>query len=241
MVKLIDILTMPKLLVNKTLLSMLLTAGLCLDAQAAVTTHTPNQKSLKFEHVFKSQGEPKALYFQSQFYSAADGRKHNLQVWRDGELHLRRKTDQAIDTYVIRDKANLNAYQMIVVDYNKRVTTKINRDNLIHLGEFNDWFDMSHGLRHPKGEYQLHLGKAPQASFKTFAPCQWYVLSQGKVQHHICWSEKDRIPLVIWDNAKSMAVWQVTTLNRQPIKKDVFTMHDAGFMRNDANADIEND
>ncbi|SPK77245.1 protein of unknown function (plasmid) [Cupriavidus taiwanensis] len=38
---------------------------------------------------------------------------------------------------------------MTVVDYSKRVTTRINRINLVRLGHISDWFDLAHGLRHP--------------------------------------------------------------------------------------------
>lgn len=36
-------------------------------------------------------------------------------------------------------------------------------------------------------------------------------------------------------------VWRVTALDRRAIPPDAFTVRDEGFVRNDANADIEGD
>ncbi len=229
---------MQKPLVNKIFFMTSITALLCVQTHAAVTAQHKN--SLKFDQVFSTNNEPKNIYYQANF-AANDTQNHRLEVWREGQLHLRRKTDNAIDTYVIREAKNLSAYQMIIVDYQRRVTTKINRNNLIHLGNFSDWFDMAHGLRHPKGDYQLNVSNQPNQALKPYAACQWYALKQANITHHICWSKNDHIPLLIWDDQKSKVLWQVTSLNHKPIAKDTFKLHDAGFVRNDANDDIEND
>jgi hypothetical protein len=211
-------------------------AILCAVAQDAVA----GQTSLQFDNVFKAAGEPAALFYRATF-TALDG-PHSLQVWRDGQLHLRRKTDESIDTYVIRDRKDLSKYQMIIVDYNKHITTKIDRNNLIHLGNFSDWFDMAHGVRHPKANnYQLTSSNAPADSPKPISACQWYALSQGTDTHHICWSPKEHLPLIIWSDRTAKAVWQVTDVAHSRITKDIFMLHDKGFVRNDANADIEGD
>lgn len=235
MVKPIDTLTMQKQLANK-FIHVVTFAFLCSFAQEAIAT---SMKSLKFDNIFKVLGEPKTLHYKASFGST-DGQNHTLQVWRDGQLHLRRKTDDVIDSYVIRDKKNLSAYQMIIVDYKKRVSTRINRNDLIHLGSFNDWFDMSHGLRHPKGDYKLTFAQAP-AMAKPIASCQWYQLQQNQISHHICWSTQDRIPLEIWDDQKHLSMWTVTNIDHKVISRDIFQLHDTGFIRNDANDDIEND
>jgi hypothetical protein len=36
-------------------------------------------------------------------------------------------------------------------------------------------------------------------------------------------------------------VWRVATLDRKPIASKTFEIHDEGFVRNDANQDIERD
>uniref|UniRef100_C6BNR8 Uncharacterized protein n=1 Tax=Ralstonia pickettii (strain 12D) TaxID=428406 RepID=C6BNR8_RALP1 len=130
-----------------------------------------------FESVFQSGDEPAALFYRAEF-TGSDG-VHVLQVWRDGQVRLRRKTDEVLDTYVVRNSADPLEYQMTVVDYRKRITTRIDRNNLIRLGHFSDWFDLAHGLRHPVGEYRLAPTSAPAGAPIPASACRWYVLSQG--------------------------------------------------------------
>lgn len=236
MVKLIAISTMQKPFVNKWVKSLSGTAILCAIAQGAVAGKT----SLQFDKIFKAANEPASISYRANF-TAPDGAIHSLQVWRDGQLHLRRKTDDTIDTYVIRHQTDLSKYQMIIVDYKQHITTKINRDNLIHLGAFNDWFDMAHGLRHPKSGYQLISTDSPKEAPKPISDCQWYALSQQADTHRICWSQKEHLPLIIWSDHHAKAVWQISEVSHQRIGKDIFILHDNGFVRNDANADITGD
>lgn len=192
-----------------------------------------------FESVFQADGEPAALYFRATF-EGRDG-THTLQVWRDGQARLRRKTDDTIDTYVVRDPAEPLQYQMTVVDYRRRITTRIDRNNLIHLGHFSDWFDLAHGLRHPTGAYDLAPSAAPAGAPAPASACDWFALTQGGDTHRICWSTREHLPMVIWSDGSAAAVWQVASVGHGPIGGDVFVLRDAGFARNDANADIDRD
>ncbi|MDR0458368.1 MAG: hypothetical protein LBH10_04975 [Burkholderiaceae bacterium] len=227
---------MPKPFVNKWLCALAAGAALlCADMASAASA-----PGLTFESVFNTRGEPAALYYRATFAGA--GGAHTLQVWRDGQTRLRRKTDQAIDTYVVRGANNLPDYQMTVVDYRKRITTRINRDNLIQLGHFSDWFDLAHGLRHPAGAYRLVAAAAPAGAPAPVAPCRWYALTQdGGDTHRICWSARERLPLEIWSDQTAAAVWRVTQVDHRPVGAAVFQLHDAGFVRDNANADIDRD
>jgi hypothetical protein len=198
-----------------------------------VRTGTPT-----FETAFSAKGEPASLYYKVTF-AGREG-PHTLQVWRDGQSRLRRRTDDAVDAYVVRDTSDPHEYQMTVVDYQKRITTRIDRDNLIRLGHFSDWFDLAHGLRHPVGQYRLIESAAPAGAAAPVAACRWYELQQGDDGHRICWSDRDRLPLVIWSQQKGV-VWRVTEVERRQIATNTFDLHDTGFVRNDANADIDND
>jgi hypothetical protein len=191
-----------------------------------------------FEDAFAVNSEPAAIYYKVSF-AGRDG-NHTLQVWRDGQSKLRRRTDDAIDTYVLRAASDPGEYQMVVVDYKKRITTRISRNNLIRLGHFSDWFDLAHGLRHPVGPYKLSVSQAPAGAPAPVEKCRWYDLRQGEAIDSICWSDRDRLPLVIWSREKG-ALWRVAEVVRGPLPGDTFALHDAGFVRNDANDDINND
>jgi hypothetical protein len=228
---------MPRLFVSKC--GALIAAGFATVAFAAKTVQ-PNQPidASTFESTFSAKGEPATLYYKLRF--AAGGSMHTMQIWRDGDKRLRRRTDDVLDTYVIRETNDPTEYQMIVVDYAKRITTRIDRNNLVRLGHFSDWFDLAHGLRHPVGQYRIVSSEAPPKIDPPIGACRWHEIQQGDARNRVCWSERERLPLVIWSSTRGV-VWRVTDVSRDSLPADTFDVHDKGFVRNDANTDIEND
>jgi hypothetical protein len=188
---------------------------------AAVSLDAP-AKELKFEQVFSSKGA-----------------SHQLEVWRDGDRRVKRRADDVIETYAFR-KPGDPEFHMSILDMRKRIHTRIDRTNLYRIGNFTDWFDLAHGLKHPMGEYQVAEAQAPDGAPKAIKACRWYDLTQDKRTTHICWSAQSRIPLVI-QAQDGEVVWRVTTLDRKPIPAKTFDIHDEGFIHNDANQDIERD
>ncbi len=231
--------TMPRLFVDNCGALLVRVISAALVCSFAVQVVEAGQLTPTFESVFRAGAEPAALFYSATLESK-DG-AHTLQVWRDGQTRLRRKTDQAIDTYVARMAADSLEYQMIVVDYRRRITTRINRNNLIRLGHISDWFDLAHGLRHPVGRYELALTRAPARSPAPLTPCRWYALTEGQDTHHICWSARANLPMMIWSDRTDSVVWRVSEVDYGPIGDDTFVLHDAGFVRNDANADVDRD
>ena len=127
-----------------------------------------------------------------------------------------------------------------MVDMKKRIHTRIDRTNLYRIGSFTDWFDLAHGLKHPVGAYRLTKARAAEGAPKSIEPCQWYDIAREGRTTHICWSEQSRIPLLI-QGQDGRASWRVTEVDRKPIPAAVFEIHDEGFVRRAANADIEKD
>ena len=127
-------------------------ATLCVAA--AVSLNVP-AKEPTFEQIFSEKGEPSALHYQAVF--TAKGAEHHLEVWRDGEQRLKRRTDEAIETYAFR-KPGDPEFHMSILDMKKRIHTRIDRTNLYRIGNFTDWFDLAHGLKHPMGEYRVAQG-----------------------------------------------------------------------------------
>lgn len=202
-------------------------AALSLSAAAQAAT---------FEQTFNIKGEPAATHFKA-VYTAA-GAEHQLEVWRDA-THIRRHTDDRTDTIATR-KSGGTGYRMAVLDLQKKIHTDIDRDNLYRIGNFTDWFDLGHGLRHPKGEYHLNAAAAPTGAPAAIAACNWVDLQQGGHVTHVCWSAKSKLPLLmVTDDGK--VIWRITSVSHQAIKPSVFAVNDAGFIRNDANRDIEQD
>ena len=55
---------------------------------------------------------------------------------------------------------------------------------------------------------------------------------------HICWDAADRLPLVI-AAADWQVLWRVDVLDRNAVPSSRFAIDDQGYVRNDADQDIE--
>ncbi len=209
-------------------------ATLCVAA--AVSLNVPAKEST-FNQVFTEKGEPSTLHFQAVFTS--NGGEHHLEVWRDGDRRVKRRTDDLIETYASR-KPGDPEFHLSILDMKRRIHTQIDRTNLYRIGNFTDWFDLAHGLKHPMGVYRVVKIQAPDGTPSAIKSCQWYDLIQDKHATHICWSAQSRIPLLI-QAQDGVVVWRVTSLDWKPFPAKTFEIHDEGFIRNDANQDIERD
>ena len=192
--------------------------------------------SLRFDDAFAAQGEPESLHYLVLFRSA--GVVHRMEVWRDGDRRIRRNTDQAL-TIFASHKPGEAGYHLAVLDRVKHVRTDIERTNLYRIGQFADWFDFGHGLRHPKGAYTL-TRLTPAPAMRAIRPCSWYALTQGDRVTNICWDTGYRIPLLI-TGADGQPQWKVVVADRAVIPPARFAIDDRNYIHDNANADIERD
>lgn len=207
-----------------------LIAGRSDAARAAAT-------SLSFEGVFATTAEPPRLHFRVA-YRSADG-IHRLEIWRDGASRLKRVTDDTVTT-LIGHRPGATDFTMQVIDPRKHTSTRIDRDSLYRIGNFTDWFDLAHGLRHPKGAYRLTARAALTPMPPTPAPCRWYDLTQAGRTTAICWSAANALPLLI-ASGPGHPVWRVLAINRPRFDAATFRANDRGFIHDDATRDISND
>ena len=166
-------------------------------------------------------------------------RVHRMELWRDHDRRVKRLTDRAIATFATHRPGDAG-YSMTVLDLQRRISTRIDRSNLYRVGNFTDWFDLTHGLRHPKGAYRLTTGDAPTGMPVSAAPCRWYDLTQGQRTAHICWDARNHVPQLI-ATANGHPVWRIVAIDTAPVAAATFVANDRGFVKNDANRDIEGD
>lgn len=194
--------------------------------------------SLDFDRVFAAAGEPRSVHARV-LYRSPDG-VHRLELWRNGDRRLRRDTDGTVRSFAVH-RPGEPAYRLSVLDARRRVRTDVSRDGLYKMGSFTDWFDLAHGLKHPLSGYTLARTAVPPAGLPAPpAPCRWYDLTQRGATARICWDAANRLPLQI-TTAAGRLMWRVTALDRRPIPAAVFAIDDRGYVRNDADQDIEND
>lgn len=209
-------------------------AALCAAAAAPLAAAA---RPLTFDGAFDRGGGPPGLHFRASFVSR--GAEHRLEVWRDGDRRVRRRTDDAVETYAFREAAGPE-YRLSVLDLKRKLHTRVDRTSLYRLGSFTDWFELAHALRHPRGAYRLTRLRTPPPAPRPLDRCDWYELAEGGRSARICWSARDGIPLVVL-GADGEASWWVTALDRAPLPAGTFEIHDDGFVRNDASADLEGD
>jgi hypothetical protein len=215
----------------------ILVLGLAVFCVAAALSQAAHAKEPSFDDVFNTKGEPRLLHYQAVYRSS--GTEHSLEVWRDGDRRLKRRTDKNIESYLFREPGSTE-FQMSVLDPKKKIRTRIGRTNLYRIGSQIDWFDMAHGLKHPIGPYTVAKAQTPAGAPKAVENCQWYDLAQGGRTTHICWSARDRLPVLI-QTQKGEVVWRLTGGDRKTIPEKTFQIHDEGFVLNDANEDIAGD
>ena len=211
--------------------------GLVVGSLALFATGPAAASSLRFQDVFSARGEPASLHYRVAFRTR--GAAHRMEVWRDGDRRLRRNTDQAITSFAFHPPGNAG-YTLSILDRRKHIHTRIDRTNLYRIGEFSDWFDLAHGLRHPRGDYALARSARPGSGPTAIRPCAWYDLTEGARTTRICWDSPDRLPLLI-ETADGRPLWRVEAIDRKPIPASRFAIDDQGYIRNDADSDIAND
>ena len=198
----------------------------------------PVPDSLDFEQTFSVKDEPAQVHFVAEYGQGSQ--RHRLEVWRDAERRLLRRTDQRLQTLAWRgtDAADLRLVQL---DLTRKIRTDIDRTALARLGQWVDWFGLAHGLNRPKGPYRLTQSTPhPAPNGQPVAPCQWLRLEQGPQTSFICWSSSLKLPLLLMDDS-ARVIWRVRRFDTQPIAASLYEINDDGFVRNDASADINAD
>lgn len=204
-------------------------------AAALVPATAPANSS--FDKVFATAGEPRQLRF-TVLYRNADG-IHRLAVWRDGQRRLKRVTDGQVTTLVHRSRYGPD-FSMQVLDPRRHTSTHVDRNSLYRVGQFTEWFDLAHGLRHPVNAYRLTARTALSPMPRVPASCRWYdLVAQGRATS-ICWDAADKVPLLI-ATGPSRPIWRVLSIDRGPIAPDTFAPNDRGYIHDDATRDISND
>lgn len=210
-----------------------LAAAVAISTAGGVAAPAP----LSFAKVFDAPGEPGAIRYEVDYRSA--GQAHHLTVWRDGDRRIRRDTDGALTSIAARE-AKGPGYSLLMLDRRRRMATRIGRSSLNQIGNFTEWYDLGHGLRYPQARYRLTAATAPQGAPRAIAPCRWYDLAQGGHVTHVCWDAGDHLPLLIGVDGAAPS-WRVTAIRRGAVAAAAFAVDTRGYIRNDADSDIQHD
>ncbi|MHB1591828.1 MAG: hypothetical protein ACYCTW_09885 [Sulfuricella sp.] len=186
--------------------------------------------------MFSAAKEPVALHYKASYQDTRG--KHELEVWRDGQKRLRRRTDSALDLYVNLERDG--DLKVAVLDHARRVRTDVSRSSLYQLGQFSDWFTLAHSFGKPLRPYTLRLLASPPTSEAPLTSCRWYQLDAEPQHSAICWSQTYRLPVLIAD-AKGEVRWRLTWVDKNTPAATVFKIADKGYFQVDADRDIKAD
>lgn len=219
-------------------LSFALGVGVLCLLQAPLADAKP--RSLQWDRAFPSRAAPKNVHFIA-LYQDPSGRSHTQEVWRHGDLHLHRRTDNRLDLYVDKEKSGNYRYRLL--DHKRRIAVSVSRESLYRIGVFSDWAGLAHVLARPKGKFSITRVRAkPEKT--SLGECSWYQLTTSKPQpgkSRICWSTQWGIPLFI-QTLNMQQHWQpqfsVSTVRTFQPASNIFMADTTGFIAVDADADL---
>ena len=216
-----------------------LVAGLlCLLGAALVRAE---DASSQWEAAFPTRDAPPQVYFRAGYRDDVD-RTHRLEVWREADLRLRRRTDEAIDLYV--EKSGSGEYEYRLIDHDHKILIRADRTTLYRIGVFSDWIGLAHVLKVPRGGYRV-TAAARQSPASLRGECVWKrleLLMPVSSTTEVCWSSAWGLPLEIgapsgkdgWESRFS--VQEVGTFAPKP---EIFALAREGLVEIDAGPDAE--
>jgi len=202
---------------------------------AAVLALSP---ALSWERVFSGRGAPASVYFRAR-YEDAQGQGHTLEVWRDGQRRLKRRTDDALVLYVTRAGGE-DRYDL--VDLARGVRIKVDRTSLYRIGVFSDWSALAHVLVRPAGDAILTAAADRPRQRTPAGECRWYRVEPAGQE--ICWSARWRLPLYIQARdfkGDRRTIFTVLEARRDLGGPGTFDVPSAGLVELDAAADMAAD
>src|SRR5262249_16402954 len=88
---------------------------LCLGSAATVRAQ---DATAEWKTAFPTGAAPSQVHFRAVYRDGFD-RAHELEVWRQADVRLRRRTDDSLDLYV--EKAGSGEYEYRLVDHNRNI------------------------------------------------------------------------------------------------------------------------
>jgi len=149
-----------------------------------------------WEAAFPIATAPAHVHFRAR-YLDGHGRPQTLEVWRDREQRLRRKSGAAIDLYA--EKKAGGEIDLHIVDHSRGIVVRANRAALYRVGHFSGWLGLAHVLDIPHGAYTVTALATPP-EMKSGGPCHWYRLEvtvPARKVSDICWSANWGLPVEI--------------------------------------------
>jgi hypothetical protein len=167
-----------------------LVAGLC------ATSASPSlAEGLSWDKAFGGRATKPDLHLVARSEDLAGG-AHVLELWREGERRLRRRTDEALEVWSEdQGPAGAPAYALTVVDRRASTLRRLTVEGGVKLGPAFTWWPLAHLLPLPGPRYTLE--RLPERGLRVgSARCDWYrFVPAGLPEERICWSREYAVAL----------------------------------------------
>lgn len=150
---------------------------------------------LSWEGAFGSRATRPGVYLRAKLEDGAGG-AHGLELWREGEKRLRRRSDDVLEI-AVEDVGppGAPAYAFTVADLRDHTVRRLTPEQARRLGPVYTWWSLAHllGLPAPRSTLQ----RAPEPGLKVGpARCDWYrYVPEGLPEERICWSREFAVAL----------------------------------------------
>ncbi len=200
--------------------------GLLLLTLTSATAQQP--KSVDWDEAFADHSGTAPIHFVAQYQDARGS--HQLEEWRDGLAHLRRRTDNRIDLHADATAKIVTGfpadYLWQVVDLDKKIDNRISSTAMLHTGMLYSYWSMSHVLTRPPGQVTVTPTDGPAPAQASGQSCVWFEIApDGRPTTRACWSSALAIPLAMQTQTRD-GRWETTftvqTIDRKPISRAVF-------------------
>ena len=167
--------------------------GLC--ATSALAGAPREAGGLAWEKTFGPAATKPDLYLEARTEDPAGG-THVLELWREGDRRLRRRTDGLLEVWMEEQgPAGATAHALSVVDLRSRTVRRVPVERTAKLGPAFTWWSLAHLLPLPGPRYTLRKLPEPSRSVGG-ARCDVYLfVPDGQPEQRICWSREYAVAL----------------------------------------------
>ena len=200
--------------------------------------------TLDFDAAFADPNPTASVHFTAT-YTDAHHTQHTLEEWREGRLHLRRRTDGHIDLHADAESPTGQLdYTWQVLDLQKKTLHRITSQQMLDAGLLYNFWSLAHVIGRPPGRFQITPADLPPLH-RAGVACTWYTLApDGVAPARICWSAQLGLPLRI-DQFTPAGTWtpsfQLRTLDLRPIALATFTVDPSGLRVKDVGQVVDRD
>jgi hypothetical protein len=157
----------------------------------------PAAVPLEWDRMFSLASAPAFVHAQAHYLDAKGG-THTLDLLRQGDRRLVRKTDHAIELFVERKAGGEQAYAL--ADLARARLIQVSRTNLHRIGVLSDFASLAGLVARPATAHLLTASARPLEKSRL-GSCRWLHVEitapPGQPAREICWSERWKLPFHI--------------------------------------------